>query len=611
MFASQNRMHLLDKERGEWMMDSKNDAVEIVKKYEKNNGLNGEVKKNDKKRNNQSLNIQAKQPTTLPLSDDDVDDNVDVVEKVDYRVKNEEPNVEERKRALQFRKLREILMQNVGKNGNYTFMRYTKDLIKRYVSNPYNYQNEIREVSRFLYRTSTLYKKIVLYHATMPLYNYQITQKSNILVDGDYEKSMKEYQKVIKRLNAFNIKKTFTEMMINLIVDGVYYGFVYSFKDDGAFIHRLDPRYCRIIGKNEASQWVYAFDMQYFAVGDNIIFVDPNAGYPDQLWDEVFQEGWKLYNTDKKKNRWQVLPTNRTICALANDESEMFYPQPLFEGIFPQLLDVMDYEQLMADKAVLENYILLVSKIPLIEKSDRVDDFAVSLELVQEMQKLIDDAVPDLVGTAYSPLDVNMIEFRRSNTTDDVDMVANSINNVFTQSGATKLAVAGGDITNQVGLKQAIANDMAITFMLVTRLEDNFSYWIKRNITEHVTFKIHRQTWYNKDEYIQTKKDAATLGGSALDYLTSLDMSPFEAFNQLLFENRSGIKDIMIPLRSSWQTSWESDGDIDANTKSKSGGRYNPKKVSDPTNKGGRPMEDDVSESGEKARKTGRVKKAQ
>ena len=52
MFASQNKMRLLDKERGEWMTDSKNNAVEIVKKYEGLNNLNGEVKKNNKKRNN-------------------------------------------------------------------------------------------------------------------------------------------------------------------------------------------------------------------------------------------------------------------------------------------------------------------------------------------------------------------------------------------------------------------------------------------------------------------------------------------------------------------------------------------------------------------------------
>lgn len=526
-----------------------------------------------------------------------------IINKVDYRIqKDESASVVERNKALQFRKLKEILMQNVSKNGYYSFYRYTKDLIKRYLTNPYTHQNEVREVSRYLFRTSTLYKKIILYHATMPLYNYTITQKNNVLVDGDYERIMREYQKVIKRLNAMDIRKDFINMMTMLMLDGVYYGFMYSYKEDGAFIQQLDPRYCKISGKNEAGMWIVYFDASYFSVGTNIMFVEPQVeGQVDGLWDQVFRDGWENYKKDRVNNRWFQLPTSKTICAISGPDAELAYPQPFFEGIFIPLLDVLDYEQLTADRAVLENYVLLVSKIPLIDGSDRVDDFAVSLELVKEMQDLIDNAVPDLVGTAFTPLDIKAYTFNQSNSTNDVNMIADSINNVFTQAGASQLAISGGDSTNAIGLKQAIANDMAITFMHVGRLESNFSYWIKRNITEHVTFKIHRETWYNRDEYIKEKKDAATLGGSALDYLTALDMTPYEAFNQLLFENKSGIKDIMIPLRSSWSTSWEANGDIDANTKKRSGGTY------DPNNVGGRPIQDEVSESGEEARNEGRV----
>lgn len=588
------------------MTEQKSNAVEIVKKY--SNGSIDDNFNSKKKRGSRKTTkvLDKKNNTTLPSSEVEVEK-----ERMDYRVKRKsidnDESVEERKRALQFRKLKEILMQNVGKGTNISFYRYTKDLIKRYLANPYNYQNEVREVSRYLYRVSTLYKKIILYYATLPTYNYQITQKSSILADVDYEKSMREYQKAIKRLNAINIKKQFANMMLMLIRDGVFYGFVYNYKEDGGFILPLEPRYCKIVGKNEADQWVVAYDMSFFGIGNNVIFVDPDAGFPDQLWDPIFQDGWKSYQEDRQNNRWVQLPTNRTICALANDDTEFNYPQPLFEGVFSPLLDIMDYEQLASDRAILENYVLLVSKIPLIDDSDRVDDFAVSLELVQEMQALIDAAVPDLVGTAYSPMDIQEVTFSRSNNNvNDVNLVQDSINNVFNQAGVSQPVVSGG-ANNTLGLKYSILNDTAVTFNILTRLEDNFSYWVKRNITEHVTFKFHRQTWYNKDEYIQQKKDAATLGGSALDYLTSLDMTPYEAWFQLIFENRSGIKDIMIPLRSSWSTSWSSNGDIDANTTKRSGGTYNPNNISDPTDQGGRPLEDEISEKGEEARNEGRV----
>jgi len=88
-----------------------------------------------------------------------------------------------------------------------------------------------------------------------------------------------------------------------------------------------------------------------------------------------------------------------------------------------------------------------------------------------------------------------------------------------------------------------------------------------------------------------------------LDYLTSLDLTPQEAWNMLRFENLSGIKDLMKPLMSSYSTSFRPNGDIDANTTKRSGGVYDPT----PDSTGGRPLEDDVSEKGEEARDEGRV----
>ena len=570
---------------------SKLTAAEVVKKYNKNTD-----------------NVSAAKKTIIKNEKVASDNTSDLPEnkRMDYRVKAEDENVEERKRAIAFRKVRELLLQNVGKNSNYTFFQYTKELIKRYIANPYTNQYQIREVSRYLYRISTLYKKIILHHALMPLYNYQVTVKTDVTKEADYLKVMREYQKVIKRLNAIDIPKEFQDMMIYLIRDGVYYGYVYNFKEDGGFVQVLDDKYCRIAGKNENGQWIVYFDASYFSIGNNKIYVERDETLPDSeidgRWDTPFIEGWEAYKKDKKNRRWFMLPPEKTICAIAGDSSEAFMPMPFFSGIMIPLLDVLDYEQLTADRAILENYVLLVSKIPLID-SDRVDDFAVSLDIIRETQELINSVIPDLVGAVYSPMDIEAVKFDRSNSTNDVNMISDSINNVFAQSGAAQLVVSSGSSTNAVGLKYAIANDTAITFYLLEKLESNFNYYIKRNITEHVSFKIHRQTWYNEYDYIQNKKDAATLGGSALDYLTSLSQTPFQAWNQTVFENLSGIKDIMKPLRSSWSTSWTEDGDIDANTTKRSGGVYDPT----PNNGGGRPLEDEVSEKGEEARDEGRV----
>ena len=516
--------------------------------------------------------------------------------------KDDSPEVVERKRALQFRKVKEILMQNVSKTNSYSFYKYTKDLIRRYLGNPYNYQNEVREVSRYLYRTSTLYKKIINSYATMPLYRYNVMQKYDLTKEPDYEKYVKEYQRVIQRLHNIDMDKEFQNMMVPLIRDGIYCGYVYDFKNDGLFIYQLDPRYIKISGKNEAGQYIVAMDASYFSVGNNRYFVEPiNENDTTGLWDQVFIDGWRLYNEDKMNHRWFILPPEKTITAIANFEDEINFPMPYFTGIFTALIDLMDYQQLEIDKAQLQNYALLVSKIPLIEHSDRVDDFAVSLELVQQMQELIDAAVPELVGTAYSAMELTPIMFKDNSTTNSEDMLSRSINNVFTQAGAEQLIVAGGSSTNALALRYKIRNDESTCFLWVGRLESAFNYYIKRNMSEHISFKFHEETWFNEQDYIQKYKDGATLGTTALDYMTAMGDTPYSAVCKLQMENLMGIKGLMHPLQSSYSTSFTKDGDIDTNTTSRSGG------IIDIDNEGGRPIQDEVSEKGEEARNEGRV----
>jgi len=585
--------------------EQKSNAVEIVKKYS-NGSIDDNFDSKKKKGSRKTTKVlDKKNNTTLPSSAVEVEK-----ERMDYRVKRKsidnDESVEERKRALQFRKLKEILMQNVGKGTNISFYRYTKDLIKKYLANPYNYQNEVREVSRYLYRTNTVYKKIINSYATMPLYRYTLMQKYDLTKEPDYIKLVKEFQRVAQRLHNIDIDKEFQNMMIMLIRDGIFCGYVYDNKNDGAWIMPLDTRYIKIRGKNENGQWVVCWDLSYFSSGTNSIFVEPDpTGKIDGLWATCFVEGWKLYKEDPQANRWMVLPDDKIICAIANTNDEAIFPIPFYSGIFEPLMDLKDYEQLASDRAQLENYALLIGKIPLIDDSDRVDDFAVSLELVQEMQSLIDAALPELVGSGYSPLQYDVITFDHSNTTENVDMVSQSISNVFTQAGAEELIVAGSkSSTNTVALRYKILNDTSTCFMWLGRLESSFNYYIKRNMSEHISFEFHQETWFNESDYIQKFKDAGTLGATTgLDYMTALGYTPYSALCKLQMEGVMGVRKLMQPFQNSYSTSYKPNGDIDDNGTSKAGGVYTPEDV------GGRPLEDevDISEKGEEARAEGRV----
>lgn len=476
--------------------------------------------------------------------------------------KDNSQTVEKRNRGYDirdFHRLKELALQNPkkgsGNRNRYYVSNYTKKLIRDFLLNPYAYSDKIRGVSNYLFRSNTLYKKIILYYACMPLYNYNVFESIDFNIDYDFEESRPAYQKIIQRLHNINIRDTFSQILAMSLINGCYFGFIYNQYDNGLFIHSLNPDFCKIKGKNEEGIWMVAFDMTFFLQGNNREFVEGIDGDMRGCWDEIFIDAWNEYKSDRVNSRWLILPPERTMCIPNGLDDEFDVPLPFMLGTFLLLMDVDDYAGILADKAVLENYKLLLSKIPLISGTNNVDDFAVSLELVQEMQALIDAAVPENVGTAYSPLDLEVVSFENSNTTNDADMVSTSIKNVFDNCGASQLVVAGGESTSATGLKQAIANDMSFTFLLVSRIEKNFNYFIKKNWHSKYSIRVHEQTWYNKDDYISQMKDAATLGADPMEYLTAIGKDPYVAWCGLVISKSSGIRDLMIPLQSTYTMS--------------------------------------------------------
>jgi len=361
-------------------------------------------------------------------------------------------------------------------------------------------------VSRFLWRVSTLYKKIILYYATMPLYNYNIVQKMEFTKTPNAKKITKDYEAILKHINKFNFKDEFSNAIALAIRDGVYAGFMYDNQENGMFLHMLPVEYYKIRGKNQAGQWVIAFDMTYFSKGNNIIFVEGINGDVSGCWDEVWIQAWREYNNDKQGHRWFIVPPEKTIVLMAGMYDEFETPLPLFTGIFTDLLEIIDYNQLLADRTELENYKLLLLGIPLID-GDVTDDFKISIEYAKAYQEAIEDITPSLVGVGLLPgLSVDTVSFSNNTTADTADIVSTSIKNLYKTVGVSEPVVSSGDSDSAAGIKNSIANDSAYTFLLIKRLEANFQYYIDQNISDNYIFSILRQTWYNEEVFIENAR---------------------------------------------------------------------------------------------------------
>lgn len=469
--------------------------------------------------------------------------------------KNDEINVVDRPTALDFKKtekLKELILQDVKKGRTQTAMQYTKSLLQTYLQNPYSYRIQLINVSRFLYRVSAIYRKIILYYATMPKYNYCIVEKPDFTKALDKNKLLKDFESVLKEAHGFNFKEEFATAVALAMRDGVYIGYHYK-GENSSFLHALPIEYCKIRGKQDG-QWVVAFDATYFAVGQNSIFVNGIDGDTSGCWSDEFVVGWHDYQTNRDL-RYFTLDPSRCFVILGGLQDEFDNPLPFFTGLFPSILNMISAEELVADRTELDNFYLLLLKIDTFDENT-VDDFKISLDLAEAYKEAISSIMPRLAGVGLLPgMSASLQQFSKANSTNDESIIQENINNIFAQSGASQTIVSSGDGQSALSIKYSLINDFSYVALLLSRLEKNYQYYIDKNIAEGTIFTIHHQTHYNEDEYLDKLKTSATLGGSAMKYLTAMNMTPYEAYCTIRFESAIGLKDMMEPLESSYQKS--------------------------------------------------------
>ena len=476
--------------------------------------------------------------------------------------KNEEEFKPKRESAqkLTFEQLKQLIQRDVTRSLNKSYTQYTQELTRTYLQNPASSLNNIIELSRFLERNSTLYKKILTYYATAPLFYYSLIQENDFSKTITSSKSLKDFYTVAKQLNGFNIKTEFFNAIYCTVRDGMFVGFAYQ-DDENTFMLPLDIRYCRIYGKTPEGQWIVYFDATFFNSGNNSMFVEGDEE-GNGTWDQVFVDGYNAYQSNSNA-RWFRLPPEKTFCMIAGSDDQFDVPLPLLAGLFINLMQLEDLENIVNSQTELENYKILVSKIPLMKDgAEDVDDFAISKDLAINFNQQLAEVTPELVAAVTSPMDLDVISFENSNKTQDTDDLAKSMNNLFNNAGVSQIVVAGGSSTNSIGLNHAIQNDLANIWIYVNRIESWLNYFIKMNISEGYKLRIHHITWYNRDTYIGFLKECATLGDNPTDYIVcATGKTPYEVINNVRFNATVlNINQWLVPLSSTYTKSGNDKG---------------------------------------------------
>ena len=313
--------------------------------------------------------------------------------------------------------------------------------IRKMVLNPHRYEQELRKLSLHFYETVSIYKRQIQFESNVLDFDwepipYRKDGKEITISDMRSDSYQRDYAKMAKFFNSFNVKKEFKKVFWNMRMYDTFYTSVRE-QGDYIYLQELPSSHC-IIDADSYLGYLFSFDMSYFTNSG----VDINAYSPAirKKYREVIELKSNEYNTNlpDRNGAWVYWHP------MSPDDSWVFKFNNGFAGSVPPLLDMFldytkldKYKDLEEQKKQLEAYKVIFATVPRLSNNksgNKVDDFAISAE---ELGKFV-SAVKDTLKVDFkaAPLtDFKAFDFSPSSGEDD--LLETEINNMLMQSGLT------------------------------------------------------------------------------------------------------------------------------------------------------------------------------
>ena len=449
-----------------------------------------------------------------------------------------------------------IQLANLTKRETRTFNTFSKERLRVFLKNPKSYEGQLRNLSRFLYRVSHVYRRLINYNAQMMDLSAQsiIPLRTSLIEQDDETKYLQNYYDTAKEIQKISLKDEIYKCLVIAWKEDCFYGYTYE-DDTGFFIMPLDGDYCKVSSVNYDDTLNFAFDFSYFRVHQDAL----------DYWDREFRAKYEKYLNEPATMRWQELDRKRTICLKVNIDDPTFILPP-YMALFEPLIDLIDLQSIQSVKDELAIYKLLVARLKPLSGTDMPDDFEVDIDTALEYYDKLSEALPDSVASVVSPLPIEAIEFKGTDSS-DVDMISNSTSNLFKTSGGS-LILNDEKSGTTIYQAQILSDTLNALIPLLPQVEK----WINRYLTyrmgEHSHVKYLTVSPYTKEKVKDQMIKSGQYGIPEKMAIAALDgFSPLEILSLQYLENDLlKLHEKWIPLQSSYTTSWTGISDA-SNTK--------------------------------------------
>lgn len=460
---------------------------------------------------------------------------------------------DERLEAKFARTKKALQLVDLSKTETRTYTAYNKDTLRTYLRDPKRYEENIRNVSRYLYRISYDYRRIVLFYAGMIMGDaFSITPNYDLSADISDEDVLQNFYETTEYWQKMDFASELLKCLIVAWREDTVYGYIYDDSDQegGTFyIHILDGDYCRI-SSVENGIAKFAFDFSYFRKYQTVL----------DYWDREFTTKYDKYVADTSL-KWQEIDSSRIVCFKVNiDDPTMDYC-PL-APTFEHLINLSDLQNIQHVKDSLSIYKLLVARLKPLSGTDEPDDFEVDVETALEYYRKLEANLPDEVAACISPIPIEPIEFDSNNSTKDSDMIANSSKNLFNSIGGV---ILNTEKTGTTIYEAQILSDMRYAqSTLLPQINRWINFYLDTVIGTHHAYVKYIE---GVSPYTRKAKRKELLESAQNGFATVLEIgvldgnTPKETIAKLRLQNALGLQNLMIPLSTSYT---KSNSDTDA-----------------------------------------------
>lgn len=447
--------------------------------------------------------------------------------------------------------------------------------------------NSLRELSRYYYRTNSIYKNNIDFLASLFLYDWGIIP---IFKEGEGSQTQitKAFYNACQFIDMLNLSTTLAHITTEWLISGVYNGILRE-ADGKVAIQDLPLNYCRSRFKDFNNLSILEFDLHYFdTIRDEEFRLEAVSTFPAVV--KKAYADWVKHKKDT--DSWvMITPEDGGISfSFIND------PIPMLIGSLPDLKKLEDAVNREGKRDENELYKILIQQMPI----DGNGQLVFELEEVADIHASVAEMLADMdtveVLTTFGDTKMESLQ-ESSAASQSADRILKYKNNAWDAIGRGEILF---NATNSSSLAYSIKKDETVMKRYIDIYEAFLKYVInKRFARKGLTFgfQIFPTTVFNRSDIQQSYFRGAQYGYSKMFAGVVMGLSQLEQLSLMTFENDFlEMSSKMIPLQSSYTTSGTAIAN-EENSTTQVKKTTTTQKVSDITNTGGRPTLPDEQKS--------------